>query len=156
MSLRMSVLAVATLLTVAGCAETSASPAPRPTVPTPSGSSPAAVRVVDEQQADLHLWVSNQSFADDPVTLTVTVDGTEVVAQPFEVEGQHSWILFGIKAPPGRHVLTVTSGTGAELEKRFTLAELRRRYGVIDYWNYPDDGGRHITWRIQSQPLAFD
>jgi hypothetical protein len=33
---------------------------------------------------------------DDPVVLTVSIDGTEVVAQPIEVKGQHNWILFPI------------------------------------------------------------
>jgi hypothetical protein len=121
------------MLTVGGCSglgaapnappaaisETSGSDTQRSTAT--SGSSPAAVRVVEESQADLYLWVSNQSFKDDPVVLKVSIDGTEVIAQPFEVEGHHNWILFPLQVSPGRHMLSVTSETGARMFKHFTL-----------------------------------
>lgn len=99
--------------------------------------------------------MSNQSFKDDPVVLTVSIDGTVVVAQPFELKGQHNWILFPIKAPPGLHVLHMVSETGVEMEKRFTLPETGRRYAVIDYWNSPEAGDRHISWLIQATPIGF-
>jgi hypothetical protein len=167
MPIRPAVLVVTTLLTVVGCSgsgaapdappsavsETSGSDAQGSTVT--SGSSPAAVRVVKENQADLHLWVSNQSFKDDPVVLNVSIDGAEVIAQPFEVEGQHNWILFPLQVPPGRHILSVISETGVRMRKHFTLPESGPRYAVVDYWNYSDAAGRHITWHIQSDPMGF-
>ena len=154
-SLRTAIFAVMTLLTVAGCAGAGAVPESRPTTVSGPRDSPSAIRGVEQGQADLELWVSNQSFEDDPVTLTVSIDDTQVVASPFTVEGQHNWILFPIKIPPGPHVLDVVSATGVSMQKHFTLPGTGRRYAVIDYWNYPQDGGRQITWLIQSTPIGF-
>lgn len=39
----------------------------------------AEVRLVEEEQADLVLYVSNQSFDDEEVRLTVVIDGIVVV-----------------------------------------------------------------------------
>jgi hypothetical protein len=36
------------------------------------------------------------------------------------------------------------------------LPEEGRRYSVVDYWYYPGEGVRHVTWRIQSTPVAFE
>ncbi|MEU5783866.1 hypothetical protein [Micromonospora lupini] len=121
----------------------------------PPSATPAAIRLVDEDLADLHLWVSNQSFDDDRVTVTVSIDGTRLVDQPFDVRGQHNWILFPIKLPPGSHEVTATSQTGAETHQRFTMPERGRRYAVIDYWTDPGRGGRHLNWLVKSHPVAF-
>ncbi|MEO3744565.1 hypothetical protein [Plantactinospora sp. B5E13] len=163
MSIRTAVLAAATVLAVAGCTGSGTPTAPAAGVEvsgsaTPSaqpGPTPPALRIVEKEQADLHLWVSNQSFEDDPVTVTVRIDDTVVVDQPFEVGSQHNWILFPIEAPPGPHVLTAVSGTGAETRQSFTLPGAERRYAVVDYWGPDDHGDRHLTWYIRSTPIAF-
>ena len=119
-------------------------------------SAPSTIRIVAEQNADLHLWVSNQSFEDASVVLRVSIDGINVVAQAFQVQGQHNWVLFPITAPPGDHVLKVVSDTGAALQETFTLPEEGRQYAVVNYWYYPGEVGRHIEWGIQSNPVVFD
>ncbi|MEH1167483.1 hypothetical protein V6V47_19070 [Micromonospora sp. CPCC 205539] len=156
-AMRTAVFAVATLLAAAGCAGPARTPTPTPTPPPtpPPKTAPPAIQIVDEQLADLHLWVSNQSFDDDPIVLTVSIDGTEVIAQPFEVRGQHNWILFPLQVPSGRHVVHVRSGTGAEKQETFSMPGTGRQYAVIDYWNEPGQGGRHLSWRIQSTPIGF-
>jgi hypothetical protein len=162
--MRMAIVAVATLFTVVACTESARAPQSSPPTTLGSGasdglSSPGsrpAVRMVAENQGDLHLWVSNQSFEDDPVFVTISIDGTEVVAQPFDVEGQHNWILFPLRVPAGQHVLTAASDAGVETEQRFTIPETGRRYAVLEYWNYDNDKGRHFTWRIQASSVAFD
>ena len=155
---RLTAAVSATLLagTLAACGPTETEVTAGPS-PAPSPSTPAAeIRVVEEDEADLQLWVSNQSFEDDPVEVTIAIDGVEVVSEPFEVEGQHSWILFPVMAPPGEHVLTATSDTGATLEQRFTLPEQGLRYAVVDYWFYPNEkAGRHFSWLIQKRPVGF-
>ena len=99
-----------------------------------SAASPSSalstIRIVAEQDADLHLWMSNQSFEDASVVLKVSIDGIDVVAQPFDVRSQHNWVLFPITAPPGDHVLVVVSDTGAELRENFTLPEEGRQYAA--------------------------
>ncbi|MET8121758.1 hypothetical protein [Micromonospora sp. NPDC005189] len=157
--LRAAVLSVAAVLAVVGCTGPSATPGPPPPSAAPDPSSPTAgapaVRLVEEHLANLHLWVSNQSFRDDPVVLTVSIDGTEVIDQHFAVEGQHNFVLFPVKVPPGRHVVRVVSGTGVDIQESFVMPEAGRQYAAIDYVNAVDDHGRDVGWFIQSTPIAF-
>ncbi|MET8041199.1 hypothetical protein ABZU25_10040 [Micromonospora sp. NPDC005215] len=152
--LRAAILSMTALLATVGCT----GPVPKsPTAGRTAPLSPAApaVRLVEEDSADLHLWVSNQSFADDPVVLTVSIDGTEIVDRHFAVEHQHNWVLFPVQVPPGRHVVRVVSGTGVEIQKTFTMPEAERQYAAVDYGNAVDEGGRHVNWLIRSTPIAF-
>ena len=140
------------VLLAAGCGEaTTRGTEPEPG-PSPTG---AGVEVVAEDDADLHLWVSNQSFVDDPVTITVAIDGVTVVDQEFDVEGQHNWQLFPVALGPGPHTIRVGSDTGTTLERAFRTPRDGRRHAVVDYWNYEDEHGRHFSWQIQRQPVAF-
>lgn len=162
---RTAALAGATLL--AGCggfarstnqppppARGSATATPVASYPPPV-ETPAAIRLVDEDLADLHLWVSNQSFEDDRVTVTVSIDGTRLVDQPFDVQGQHNWVLFPVKLPAGSHEVTATSQTGAETHQRLTMPEKGRRYAVIGYWRDPGRDGPHLDWLVRSHPIGF-
>lgn len=115
----------------------------------------ASVRVVAEDEAQLHLWVSNQSFLDDPARITVRIDGIEVVDRDFLVEGQHSWSLFPLALPAGEHDLRVVAADGTTLSERFRTRAGATRYAVADYFHYA--GGRpQVSWRIQDEPVAFD
>lgn len=148
---RYAVVVSAVLLVLAGCGSTGRAADPAPAAPTGA----AAVELVPEEQADLHLWVSNQSFADDPVSVTVAIDGVTVVDRAFAVEGQHNWELFPVALEPGRHTISATSDTGVSLERTFRVPEGEQRYAVLDYWNYEDGDGRHFSWRVQTEPVAF-
>lgn len=114
-------------------------------------------RLGEPADGELLLWVSNQSFEDDPVSLTVTIDGQQVVADEFEVENQHNWIGFFVKGlPPGEHEVTARSDTGVDVKGSFTLPEGEPRWLVLDYWFYRDDPeGRHITFSEHNQAVMF-
>ncbi|MGC4839294.1 hypothetical protein ACLQ3D_32795 [Micromonospora vinacea] len=155
---RAAALSVTALLAVVGCAGPNAASAPPSTgaasnPPVPSSAAPA-VRLVEEHQADLHLWVSNQSFTDDPVVLSISIDGAEIVDQGFAVEGQHNFVLFPVRVPPGRHVVRVVSGTGVDVQETFTMPGGGRQYAAIGYVN-SDGRDRSVDWFIQSTPIAF-
>ncbi|GGO08343.1 hypothetical protein GCM10011576_13670 [Micromonospora parathelypteridis] len=147
------------LLAATGCTGPSdvrdSPPASASANPPSSGPTAPTVRLVEEHLADLHLWVSNQSFRDDPVVLTVSIDGTEIVDQRFTVGSQHNFVLFPVKVPPGGHVVRVVSGTGVDFQERFTMPEGGRRYAAIGYVNAVDDRGRAIDWFFRSTPIAF-
>lgn len=113
------------------------------------------VRAASREEAVLHLWVSNQSFADNLVGLTISIDGVQVIDQRFSVGNQHNWILFPIDAPPGPHVLKATSDSGAETTHTFHLPERGKRHAVVDYWQDREKGSPRVTWRIQSKPMIF-
>lgn len=148
--------AVLVTLALSGCT-TGAAPM-LASCPEASSASPAAsasgLQIVAERQADLHLYVSNQSSDDPIVELTVSIDGIELVSGPFHVAGQHNWCLFPAKVPAGRHVVTVVSDTGGELRKRFALPESGRRYALIDYWYREQNDRPFFGWQFMpNQPL---
>lgn len=101
------------------------------------------------------LYVSNQSFEDPTVAITISIDDVVVVDENFDVEGQHNWISFEPDIPPGEHVLHAVSDTGAEFTSDFTIPEGEPRWAVIDYWFYPDEGPRNFTFSISDEPIAF-
>ncbi len=106
---------------------------------------------------EVKLWVSNQSVADDPIHLTVTIGDVTVVDQSFEVEGQHNWLAFDITGlEPGRHRINATSETGATLTDEFTVLADEPRWLLIDYGYYPEDAdGRFLTFIESDEPIGF-
>jgi hypothetical protein len=113
----------------------------------------AVVRIVDRDRADLVLYVSNQSFDDEEVRLTVTIDGVTVVDGDFHVEGQHNWVSFPLAMPSGGHEITATSDSGATLKESFEVRRDKTRYAVIDHWT--EDGSVELTWLFQRRPVHF-
>lgn len=144
-------------LALTGCAVTGAEPmgfCPEGSSSSPTGSVPD-IRIVAERQADMKLFVSNQSFDDATVELTVSIDGTELVSGIFDVKNQHNWCEFPAKTSPGQHVVTVVSDTGAELRERFMLPDVGRRYAVINYWYGAEKDHPFFDWQFLSNRPAF-
>jgi hypothetical protein len=116
-------------------------------------SGDADVQLVDEQDADLVLYVSNQSFDDEEVRLTVEVDDVVVVDGDFHVEDQHNWIRFNLGMPAGEHEVTASSDSGATLSETFRLPGDEPRYAVLDHWG--EDSSAELTWSFHRKPVAF-
>lgn len=112
---------------------------------------------VDPQPGEVKLWVSNQSFDDDPVVIMIRVDGIPVVSEPLFVEGQHNWQSFLIRGlTVGDHTVTAESDTGVTMSWPFTLPAEEARWLVVDYWYHPDDPeGRRFTFDESDQPVVF-
>lgn len=112
---------------------------------------------VGPESGQVKLWVSNQSFDDDPVAITVEIDGEVVVEDVFAVEGQHNWFSFMIDGlEPGEHTITAISDTGVDFAGTFTLPVDEARWMVLDYWYSPDDAeGRHFTFDVSEMPIVF-
>lgn len=113
----------------------------------------APVNLVGEDEADLVLHVSNQSFDDEEVRLTVRVDGVTVVDGDFHVEDQHNWVTFPLSMSAGGHEITAESDSGATLRESFDVRAGKTRYAVIDHWT--EDGSADLTWLFQRQPIGF-
>ncbi len=116
-------------------------------------AAPAAVRLVGEKQADLLLYVSNQSFDDERVRLTVEVDGITVVDGDFHVEDQHNSVSFPLSMSRGVHHITAESDSGATLRESFQVPGDKTRYAVMDYWT--EDDAPDLTWEFHRQPVGF-
>ena len=106
---------------------------------------------------EVRLWVSNQSFADDPIHLTVAIGEVIVVDQRFETQGQHNWMAFDIAGlEPGTHTISAESETGASLTADFTVPTEAPRWLLLDYWYDSEEGGsRRFTFGEYDHALAF-
>lgn len=150
MNVRRSLVLALNLWTLVACGGTErVDPAPHPDV----AAVDSAVRLVDQAEADLVLYASNQSFDDEKVRLTLAVDGVTVVDGDFEVGDQHNWVSFPLGLDPGVHEVTAKTDSGATLTESFRLPDDKARYAVIDYWG--EDASAELTWRFQRQPVAF-
>lgn len=146
-------LAVALTFPVTGCLSNASGdgvdPAPHPEIT----AADTAVKLVGEAEADLVLHVSNQSFDDEEVRLTVTIDGVTVVDGDFHVEDQHNWVSYPLSLTLGGHEITAESDSGATLHESFEVRRGKTRYAVIDNWG--EGGSADLTWHAQWQPMAF-
>jgi hypothetical protein len=120
------------------------------------GSEPGIAPVPTSPSPPLTLYVSNQSFEDPNVRISIAIDGVVVADQRFAVEGQHNWVEFEPDVPPGDHTLTATSNTGAELSVEFTTTAGQPRWAAVAYWWYPQDGPRRFTFEITDEPIGFE
>ncbi len=136
----MKVLSAVLVLALAACSGTTAT---------------TTTAVVPPQDGPfLILYVSNQSFDDDPIGILIEIDDRIVVDEQFFVEGQHNWIEFNIALEPGTHMIEAVSSTGASYSSEFEMADTTR-WAVLDYWFYRDEGSRHMTFQIQDHPIGF-
>ena len=119
--------------------------------PAPDG----APRLVAEDAANLHLWLSNQSFEDPSVRLTVEIDGVRLVDDEFAVEGQHNFVAFPIAVAPGRHHVVVTSDTGARIERTITVPERGDRWAAALFWTGEKGGPDFLDWMFQDHPIGW-
>ena len=149
MSVRL-VLVPALLSVLPGCGVVQgAEPAPHPDVK----AAGAEVRLVERSRADLVLSISNQSFEDGRVRLTVAVDGVIVVDDDFHVEDQHNWTSFPLALSPGDHEVTAEADSGAVLRESFEVRSDQTCYAAIDHWG--GDETAELTWLFRRQPIAF-
>jgi hypothetical protein len=147
---RLALALTLALWALVGCGETEGvDPAPHPEV----AAADAAVRLVGEAEADLVLYVSNQSFDDEEVRLTVTIDDVTVVDGDFHVEGQHNFVSFPLTLSSGGHEITAESDSGATLRQSFEVRRGKTRYAAIEHWT--EGGSADLTWQFQRQPMAF-
>lgn len=146
---RFLLLALA-LWALAGCSQSGGpDPAPHPDITVTD----SAVRLVDDAEANLILYASNQSFDDGNVRLTIAVDGLTVVDDDFYVGDQHNWVSFPLGLSPGVHEITAKTDSGATLNESFRVPADKARYADIDYWG--EDDSAELTWLFQRQPMAF-
>jgi hypothetical protein len=137
-----------------GCgAELGRTQGPAPS-PHPDVTADGPVRLAADDEADLLLYVSNQSFDDAKVRLTVEVDGVTVVHGDFQVEDQHNWISFPLSLSSGDHEITAESDSGASLHESFAVPGDKKRYAVIDHWT-EEDGSTDLSWVFSREALAF-
>jgi hypothetical protein len=101
------------------------------------------------------LYISNQSYAIDPVDVRVQIDGALVVSDYFEVGTQHSFRSFQLSLSKGKHKIRIWSVKGdAELSREFELKD--QDIGVVTYWYYPKSTPKKFDFNIQKRPLRIE
>ena len=130
-----------------------------------AASAPAASpeSTTSDEQGRLTLFVSNQSFADDPVGITIRIDGDVVVDEEFPVKAQDNWITFELRVSPGEHELMMRSNTGVEADASLSIPAGGHRWASIAYWYSPPDGDRprsgqtprSFSFTVDDEPIAL-
>lgn len=122
-----------------------------PVCPTPA--EPLSDLAVSEDEANVHLYVSNQSFQDRDVTVRVEVEGVAVVDQGFEVCGQHNWVPFPLLLEPGWHDLVTTTPGALVTRSRVDVPEAPgQRWVVVSHWT---EDTPHLSVDVSAEPVGF-
>ena len=110
--------------------------------------------VIDRTPRGLALMISNQSFDDPDVGLTVTVDGDVVIERSFAVENQHTVVSYRLPLEPGDHQMIVRADTGATHERVVSL-DSERRYLYVGYWGGDASSPEAFSVSESDQPFGF-
>jgi len=138
--LRKLIIVAVTALTICGC------------------GGPDFRYVLEEPNANLTLYVSNQSFAKPTVDISASIDDRSILTGEFEVEQQHSWSVYSIRLTPGQHVIRAQADRGVfKLERSFVVAN--QHWAVLQFWDRPAGGSapnKHgLSFEISSEPIRF-
>jgi hypothetical protein len=93
-----------------------------------------------EVHGEVKLYISNQSFVDPQVDITVHFDGDGLFSHTLDVGNQPMWIETRIKAPAGLHEIVAISDTGAEIRATVEFEEGKPKYVVLNYWGANEGG----------------
>jgi len=122
-----------------------------PECPTPP--QPLSALASTEQEANVHLYVSNQSFVESTARMRVRLEDVVVVDQEFEVCGQHNWVAFHLRLAPGWHDLVATTPTGLRVDSRVDVPETPgQRWVVVSHWTEDE---RHLDVDVRAEPVGF-
>lgn len=102
----------------------------------------SVARIAPDEEADLFLFVSNQSFYHDRVPIEVAIDGVTVVDQEFDVQGQHTWIQFPVALETRTVVVTATVASNPAADREIQVSDTfplnvpagEQRWMTISYW----------------------
>lgn len=158
---RTAALLAALAAVLIACGE--AAPLDQTVSPSPLSTDGVNERATATENGSLQpvtMYVSNQSFDDPTVAVTIRVDGEVVVDRQFDVEGQHNWVEFELALPVGEHELVASSDTGVEDSFTFAIQKDEPLWLVVDYWwsgggqDAAGDEGQ-FTFRTSDEPVGF-
>lgn len=145
--------ALALVLALGGCGVQGGFPGLRAGGECPGVAQPLSGLSASPESANVFLYVSNQSFEDSVVQMTVEVEGEVVVDQPFDVCGQHNWVAFPLALPTGWHDLTVRAPGDVTQRSRLDVPPSPgKRWVVVSYWT---DVEPSVDVTVSSEPVGF-
>ena len=119
---------------------------------------PAGKVQAEPENGEVKLWISNQSFVDDPVRISVTVDDRVVVEDDFATKDQHNSVGYRVRGlEPGVHEISATSSTNVQYSGVFTLGADSPVWLVLDYWHDDQDSaGPEFIFVESPRSVGFD
>lgn len=118
--------------------------------------SQGGIEIVDRESCDLFLRVDNGSTIDNPLGLTLTIDGHEVAVWSLEYRHEHYSEKLPLRLEPGRHRLVASTDTGVSLERTFAVqAGGPKLHGMLSYYYCADEDGRVLDLGISSTPIGI-
>ncbi|MEN8040769.1 MAG: hypothetical protein ABFR95_04630 [Actinomycetota bacterium] len=116
------------------------------------GTPPTTMVVTPPQ---INVFVSNQSYADPLIDVTIEIDGEVVVSDTFDVGNQHDWHEFAVELGLGEHTMIVTSGTGVREAATFTIEEDSPLFAVVAFWGAEEDLDPRFVITFTDTPPGF-
>jgi hypothetical protein len=119
---------------------------------------PQFTQETDQPDANFILYVSNQSFEESRVDISVIIDGKTVVSDFFPVKNHHYWKIYSLQLPLGSHQLSVKADNGTyKLERPFEISS--KHWALISFWctDKQDDKSQFsgISFAISDEPYDF-
>lgn len=93
--------------------------------------------VETEDEANLVLLITNQSFETPKIKLEGIIDDGIVFNGKYKVKDQHEVTNYYVKLPAGKHTLKVAS-EDANLEDEFEIKEEDKLWIAVSYWSFED------------------
>lgn len=109
-----------------------------------------------EPNANVILYVSNQSFYMPTVDIIVKIDDRIVVEDEFEVRNQHHWTEYAIYLSPGEHTLHATAlDSTVEIKRSFKVTG--NHWVTVDFWRskHSKDKSKGLKFDISDRPIGF-
>ena len=115
----------------------------------------------EDKNGNFILYVSNQSFAINPIDIKIYIDDMIAVNEEFDVGIQHTWKPFQFNLPTGTHKIKIESVIGNSiLEKNFDIID-NKHWALAQYWYYPENSGgadlapKHFSFDIKNELYYF-
>ena len=119
------------------------------------GTALSGRRVRNAPDAPFELLVTNQSYGDPDVVLTIRVDGTVIADREFPVEGQHTVAHFALDLAPGEHRIEIEADDGSTVTETFTVPPDASFYGILFYWGPDAEEGPPLDLTLGDEPFAI-
>lgn len=97
-----------------------------------------------EKTANCIVILSNQSYEDTEVVMSVYIDDIEVAKQECHTENQHKGYYYYFQMT-GKHRIKVVADTGQYTDYEDLFSEDDQRWIVVSYWPDSEVLGRYVT-----------
>jgi hypothetical protein len=128
-------------------------PEPLQTPPPSSAAAGAPAPATATPDPNVFVNVSNQSFDDPEVQVTISADGQVLLDESLPVEGQHHVVGSAHVLRPGERTLSVKSDSGAEHIIVISVSDAAPVHVFVAYWK-DEAGDPYFQSEVQDQPFA--